>query len=135
MDLVPLLARRERAQHNEAQDPETNEDDRVEDPASFDVFQAFLKPWLAGPPARNPPHRQPLRRHIPRHTDDQRVEEKLDQPRRRQFTPGQEWPHKKNRANETRENPQKAQIQMFSPNHIEIDLACQKRRVVVLHRE
>ena len=132
MDLVPLLARREGLERDEGQDREADQDDHVGATPGLKVLQPLLDPGLAHPPARLALRCERLRKNVPQGDRDQCVEQELDQPRRIQFALREQRSHIEDRADEPGQDPDDAQVQVFGTGDVEVELACQQRRIIVL---
>src|SRR5690606_8499376 len=100
---------------------ETDEHDEVGDAAGFKVLEPFLEPGLARPPAGDAPGREPLAHEVPAHRQQESPEQQLDQPRRRQFAPREERPDEQDRAYETGNDPQDAEVQVLGTDDIEVE--------------
>jgi hypothetical protein len=93
-----------------------------------------MDPRLPHPPAGDALARKTLRHDIPDRHRQQRVEQELDHPRCRQLAFGQQRPNEQDRADETGQDPDDAQVQMLGPCDVEVEPAFQQRRIDVLQR-
>ena len=132
MDLVPLRSRREGPQDDVTQNGEADQDHDVGDAAGFQILQPLLEHGLTQPPAGNALLRQHLREYVPDHDGQQRVEQKLDEPRGGQLALRQQWANEQNRSDEPRKHPQHREIGVLRPDDVEVQLAGQKRRIDML---